>query len=108
MDQCIDSTAWQFAKEMIPKGKPNVANNKAPNPNSTRNCTTYNTFRKEGCSFEHNNPGETCIYAHICSKCKTKGHKGIYCPNPNKQNVSPATTASTVPATTTSVVVTSV
>ena len=87
LDQCIDSTAWTYAKEMIPTSKANSNNNKAnSNPNAARNCTTFNTFRKEGCSYEFNNPGERCVYVHACSKCKVKGHKSIYCTNTNNPN----------------------
>ena len=35
-------------------------------------CTTFNTHRaSEGCFWEHNNKGETCIYEHFCSWCQT-------------------------------------
>lgn len=35
-------------------------------------CTTYNTHRSsEGCYWEHNNKGESCIFEHFCSWCKT-------------------------------------
>ena len=35
-------------------------------------CTTYNTHRSsDGCFWEHNNKGESCIFEHYCSWCKT-------------------------------------
>ena len=35
-------------------------------------CTTYNTHRSsEGCFWEHNNKGESCIFEHFCSWCKS-------------------------------------
>ena len=40
--------------------------------NKSKPCTTYNTHRaSEGCFWEHNNRGETCVYEHFCSWCKT-------------------------------------
>ena len=90
LDQSIDPTAWQFAREIISKSKPAPSQNKSQsNGNSNRICTTWNTFRKEGCSWEHSNPGETCVYAHVCSKCK-KRHKAWQCSVDDK---SPAVSA---------------
>ena len=76
LNRCIDPSAWNFAKEMVPKHNKPAQN--AKNSNSSQNsnqkmCTTYNTFRKEGCSFEHSNPGENCIFIHACSTCRQKG-----------------------------------
>ena len=48
-------------------------------------CTTFNTHRaSEGCYWEHNNRGETCIFEHFCSWCKTnrdvkEKHKVLDC-----------------------------
>ena len=34
-------------------------------------CTTYNTHRaSDGCVWEQNNKGETCVFKHYCSWCK--------------------------------------
>ena len=69
LSRCIDPTCWAYAREMVPKPKPaQNQGSKAPNSNQ-RLCTTYNTFKKEGCSYESNNPGETCVYVHACSTC---------------------------------------
>ena len=64
-------------------------------------CTTYNTFKKDGCSYEHSNPGESCIYLHACSTCRQKGlglkrHKAHQCPegrSPVSQNSVPTVSA---------------
>ena len=48
-------------------------------------CTTYNTHRaSDGCYFEHNNEGKSCVYDHYCSWCKlnrdvTEKHKALNC-----------------------------
>ena len=48
-------------------------------------CSTYNTHRSsDGCYWEHTNKGETCIFEHFCSWCKTNRevkdkHKLISC-----------------------------
>ena len=40
--------------------------------NRAKACTTYNTHRaSEGCFWEHNNRGESCVFEHYCSWCKT-------------------------------------
>ena len=102
----IDPTAWTFAREMVPKSKPN---NQPPKGNSGGNngqkaCTTYNTFRNPGCHYEHTNPGEKCIYLHFCSHCRSKGfnrrHKVWQCNEPDapKPPLS-GTTPTSVPAT---------
>ena len=48
-------------------------------------CTTYNSHRaSEGCVWEHNNTGESCVFKHYCSWCKTnreveEKHKAYQC-----------------------------
>ena len=48
-------------------------------------CTTYNTHRaSEGCYWEHQNKGESCVFDHFCSWCKanrnvTEKHKALNC-----------------------------
>ena len=48
-------------------------------------CTTYNTHRSsDGCYWELNNKGETCVFDHFCSWCKanrnvSEKHKIIHC-----------------------------
>ena len=48
-------------------------------------CTTYNTFKgSEGCYWESQNKGESCVFDHFCSWCKTnrntvEKHKMINC-----------------------------
>ena len=85
----IDPMSWQFAKELVPKSPPKptapVNSNKSSSGNPLRICTTWNTYRKENvCHYESTNPGETCVFSHICSKCfKSKGvqkrHKSWQC-----------------------------
>ena len=95
LDKCIDPTAWTYARELVPKPNKAESNqNKSQQNSNQKLCTTYNTFRKEGCSYEHSNPGEKCVYLHFCSKCRQKGfpnrrHKAINC-----QDNTPATTNS--------------
>ena len=87
LDKCIDSTAWTYAQKMVqPKKQPNpTQNSRGGGQNANQKlCTTYNTFRKEGCYFEHNNPGESCVFLHHCSNCRQRGfpgrkHKAIDC-----------------------------
>ena len=109
LEKCIDAGAWAYAKELTaPKSKPNASTK--PNPNNQKICTTFNSFRKEGCSWEHNNPGEKCVFLHACSNCKARGHKAIYCPKDftsktstntaSAQAVSPAVAAPTSTAVT--------
>ena len=72
LDKAIDPGAWQFAKEFVAKSKTTGPNQSKTQGNSTRICSTWNTFRNDGCSWEHSNPGESCVFLHICSKCKKK------------------------------------
>ena len=100
LDKCIDSSAWQYARELVPpKAKSDQISNKTQNP-SQKLCTTFNTFRKDGCSFEFNNPGEQCVYLHACSKCRQKGypnrpHKAINCRDNAETKPQPTSVAST-------------
>ena len=46
-------------------------NSKVDKDRKTKACTTYNTHRSsEGCFWEHNNKGESCVFEHYCSWCK--------------------------------------
>ena len=97
----IDAMAWAYSKELNPRTKPNL-----PNPSTKSNnisgsnqklCTTYNTFRKDGCHYEHTNPGESCVYLHVCSRCRSKGlqrkHKAWQCPDEPKSSAPTPTSA---------------
>ena len=50
-------------------------------------CTTYNTHRSsDGCYWESQNRGETCVYDHYCSWCKEhksviEKHQAFNCPH---------------------------
>ena len=102
LGKTICPTSWTYAKELVSKQKPAPTQTKQNN-NSSANlklCTTWNSFRKPGCSYEHNNPGEQCVYLHICSRCKTtKGvnlkHKLWKCTE-NDQNNRAANTSGAV------------
>ena len=56
-----------------------------PKDSKNKSCTTFNTHRaSDGCYWEHNNKGETCVFEHFCSWCKTnrdvkEKHKLINC-----------------------------
>ena len=88
LDRSIDPTAWTYAKEVVPS--PTLKTNQQPNRGQnekglgpTKLCTTWNTFKQQGCHYEHHNQGETCVFQHFCSKCKLKGlfkkHKAWEC-----------------------------
>ena len=73
LERCIDPAAWSYSKELNPKPQKSTQGpkNATQNPNqSQKMCTTWNTFKKDGCSYEHSNPGESCIYLHACSTCR--------------------------------------
>ena len=101
LDKGIDSTAWQLAKELVVKAKTSQTQNRPQgnNSNSTKICTTWNTFRKEGCYYEYTNPGEVCVFQHICSRCKRR-HKAWQCPSPEEKSGSASSSALTAPAST--------
>ena len=107
LDKNIDAMAWTYAKEVVPRVKPAGQSNsgKINAGAGQKMCTTWNSFRKEGCHYEHTNPGEYCVFLHICSKCKAKGlhkrHKAYECSDivsAKSQPVSTASTSSTTPA----------
>ena len=56
-----------------------------PKDSKSKSCTTFNTHRaSDGCYWEHNNKGETCVFEHFCSWCETnrdvkEKHKFINC-----------------------------
>ena len=78
LKKCFDPTCWSLAKELVPKLNQVSQNfNKSPN-RAHKLCTTCNKFCKQGCQFEHSNPGQSCIFIHKCSIC-CGDHKAIYC-----------------------------
>ena len=92
-DRSIDPTSWAYARELVPpKSRPNNVG-KSGDPKqvggSGKVCTTWNTFKKDGCHYEHNNPGEVCVFQHFCSKCKAraqqKKHKAWQCSEPDSE-----------------------
>ena len=99
----IDPTAWAFAKELVP---PKTKPNNDRNTKSQKICTTWNTFKDSGCHYEHNNAGETCVYQHICSKCKKK-HKAWQCDEQDVGKQKPPARSTAVTTTTVTPVVTS-
>ena len=82
LGKAIDSTCWQFARELITQPQQNFEEDFITQPQQDfsakgpRVCTSWNTFKKDGCQFEFLNPGANCKYLHICSKCKTNGPNG--------------------------------
>ena len=102
LDKNIDPMAWTFSKEVVqrPQQSQNASKKQANSNGPTQKmCTTWNTFRKSGCHFENSNPGQSCIYLHLCSKCNAKGlkknHKAWECTEPEPLRTS--TTVSNVP-----------
>ena len=110
LDRSIDPTAWTYAKEIAPP-KPSPAQakqSKAQQPGQTSSaklCTTWNGFKQQGCHYESNNPGETCVFQHICSKCKAKGltkkHKAWQCTDSDPKQGQTASTSAPVTSTVT-------
>ena len=105
LDKSIDSSAWNFAIRMVPPVKNQNLNQKSQNSNSNSQkvCTTWNTFKQDGCSYEFKNPGESCVYLHQCSSCAKRGfpnrkHKSINCRDELKYNSN--STAQTAPTST--------
>ena len=64
--------------------KPKDVTRKPKNSNG-KSCTTYNSHRSsDGCAWEHKNEGQSCVFEHFCSWCKTnrdvkEKHKLIHC-----------------------------
>ena len=83
----LDSAAWNFARDLVPppKVKQQSQSQNFKTQNSSQNiCSTFNTFKKDGCAFENSNPGESCIFVHQCSTCAKRGfpnrkHKAFNC-----------------------------
>ena len=69
---------------------PNSSLKKEGDKPSKKVCTTYNSHRSsEGCYFEQQNEGKTCVYAHYCNWCKTnrnveEKHKSLNCEHKNE------------------------
>ena len=96
LNKSIDPTAWTFAREIVPpKAKKDLDK---PMGKSQKLCTTWNSFKQNGCHYESNNQGETCVYQHACSKCKAKGlirkHKAWQCDEVETVSKSPSSNAS--------------
>ena len=93
LSNSIEPDAIYCAKETVDnrnrlnKVKKNVPTNpmKKEGEKSKKVCTTFNTHRSsEGCYFEQQNEGKTCVYEHSCSWCKAnrnavEKHKAINC-----------------------------
>ena len=95
-----------MAKELIPKSKPASQTSKtnSSNPNNQQKmCTTWNNCRQDGCQYEVNNPGQNCIFLHLCSRCRSKGnyrkHKLWQCTEsePTRTSGAPTASGSSVP-----------
>ena len=58
---------------------------KDPAKKDRKACTTFNTHRSsEGCFWEHQNKGKTCVFEHFSSRCKqnrntVEKHKAFNC-----------------------------
>ena len=110
MNRCIDPTIWQIARDLVSASKSNQSqnsnktqNNSSQNNSSQKICTTWNTFKNEGCHWEFNNPGQTCVYLHHCSTCRQKGfpnrrHKAIHCNSNSQTQAAPSVTSNAVPS----------
>ena len=97
LDRAIDSTCWQFAKQLASADfnfsdtdtntDADAYGDTDSDSDSLSNlirCSSWNTFRKKGCQFEFLNPGRDCKFLHCCSTCESNGrgllcHKSIHC-----------------------------
>ena len=87
----IEPDSIYCAKETIsnrPKPKKPKESGGAPKDDKKKKaCTTYNSHRSsEGCFWESKNEGESCVFEHSCSWCKTnrgvnEKHKAYNCPH---------------------------
>ena len=56
-------------------------------------CTTFNTHRSsDGCAWEQRNEGESCVFKHFCSWCKSnrdveEKHKAFQCEHKTDQQL---------------------
>ena len=89
----LETDAIYVAKETVelknkikrPKDQKDSKKPKDPKDPKGNGCTTYNTHRSsDGCYWEHVNKGESCVFEHFCSWCKTnrdskEKHKLINC-----------------------------
>ena len=67
-NQTVDLKGSKKPNKESEPGKSKDANKK----DVKKACTTYNSHRSsEGCYWEHNNPGQVCIFEHYCSYCKS-------------------------------------
>ena len=78
----LKNQAKKVKEPKDPKDPKKLKDAKDPKKNG---CTTYNTHRStEGCFWEMNNKGESCVFEHFCSWCKanrnvSEKHKSIHC-----------------------------
>ena len=95
LSNSIEPDSIYCAKETVENRNRQNKSKKAPNPvNPTRKegekpvrkvCTTFNSHKStEGCYWEQQNEGKSCVYAHYCSWCKAnrsveEKHKLINC-----------------------------
>ena len=90
----LETDAIYVAKEIVelknkakkpPKNDKGSDKTEKPKKDVKSGCTTYNTHRaSDGCYWEHQNKGETCVFEHFCSWCKAnrntvEKHKIINC-----------------------------
>ena len=90
----LETDAIYCAKETVelknkakktPKDLKDPKRPKDPKDAKNKTCSTFNTHRaSDGCYWEHHNKGETCVFEHFCSWCKTnrdvkEKHKVIQC-----------------------------
>ena len=87
----LETDSIYMAKETVelrnkakkPK-EPKVPKEERVDPKKT-GCTTYNSHRSsEGCMWEAQNKGKTCIFKHFCAWCKLnrdveEKHKAMHC-----------------------------
>ena len=78
-------------KSKVKKPKDNVKKSK---DQAGKACTTYYSHRSsDGCAWEHKNEGQSCVFDHYCSWCKTnrdvkEKHKLIQSIKPQNSNYS--------------------
>ena len=96
ISRSIDSTCWTYAK-LLSKNRFHSDSDNSLSDSDTytdsdysgldtgqRRCSSWNSFRKNGCQYEFLNPGKICKYVHSCSTCEANGvfgmpHKALEC-----------------------------
>ena len=68
---CANQIVESREKSKKPEKSKTKPTEKSTGDKKSKACTTFNTHRtSDGCLWEHNNPGQSCVFKHFCSWCK--------------------------------------